>query len=858
MTDTVLSPTSPVLDMLKEDNAADIVESTSDNTAAAQSSSNVILISDSSYPSTGTTTTATSTSYKSSTLSMLNNSGHLQPLDNGSGSTYSKTDFTTLVPTAASKDLSAPHLNEPSSASIHPASTTTTAPATLTVVDSHSSITRTSSPPQEVVGMVQTLSKPGTQDGWVDVQEKTFTRWCNYYLSQRDLKLDSLHDGFQDGNLLCNLVEILSGNKLPQRWKPNARTQVQRLDNLSVGFEGLKRDGVKLVNVRVQEVEAGNDKITMALLWSMIVHYQIEKIARMAKEKKARLAVDTEKERIAAAELAAEEGAKKADEYGVQHVEPTVPVVAEAVKEAPVLGAKAELLGWVNSKIACYDVPFVRDFTANFSDGSVIAALVDALLIEQKTLISLLTKAAIEHEPEDVNAEGKKTLPLTGDSLADTQTAILRAENDLRIPPLVDAADLVSHPNEQAVMTYIACFRDREQTLADIGQQGGIELQTETAPEDLPPAVAEPPSQAEVAATMAGIGSAETVVVAPTAEDAVTIAADSTTVPVLEERTQPSVLYVANVPATADQSAVLVSEETTYTQPAAPMLQINPSAAVSEPMARPGTPVHAMDSQEEKVMAPVGAPVAAPVSPLHNANSPVVMDSFAAPTLSRSDEIKEVDVCMTNVDLQYVQARPDGTLHVSAANTNWSVWTVVDSQATDIVYFRDHKGRYITSDDTGRVFMAPKSEQAKWTVLRGKVQHFRNQAGRFLTAADGQVMTETTAGMHAALTLNFPVIEGILRKKGRSGLKRWQARYFAFNGAVMSYWERKEDAGVTTAPKGLWYINNLHHVSIDTKDDTKFYIYFKDGQAVALDAIQSAECLRWVHSLEMTGIKVQA
>ena len=91
-------------------------------------------------------------------------------------------------------------------------------------------------------------------------------------------------------------------------------------------------------------------------------------------------------------------------------------------------------------------------------------------------------------------------------------------------------------------------------------------------------------------------------------------------------------------------------------------------------------------------------------------------------------------MCMTNVELQYVQARPDGTLHVSAANTNWSVWTVVDSQATDIVYFRDHKGRYITSDDTGRVFMAPKSEQAKWTVLRGVVQHFRNAAGRYLTA----------------------------------------------------------------------------------------------------------------------------
>lgn len=482
MAETAIPPTSPVLDMLKEDNAADIAhpDTAQPTSDYAQSSSNTILITDSTLPTTATTSSAS----KSSTLSMLNNAGHLKSVDNGV-TTYSKTEYTTIAPTAASKDSPSTLVNEPSSATIYPATTT------LTVTDSDT-ITRTSSPSPDVVGMVHSLSKPSTADGWVDVQEKTFTRWCNYYLSQRDLKLATLHDSFQDGNLLNHLVEILSGHKLPQRWKPNARTQVQRLDNLSVGFEGLRRDGVKLVNVRIQEIESGNDKITMALVWAMIVHYQIEKIAKLAKEKRARLAAEAEKERLAAAELAAEEGAKKADEYGVQHHVEAAPVqAAELVKEAPVLGAKAELLAWVNSKLAGYDVPLVRDFTANFSDGSTLSALVDALLIEQRTLISLLTKAAIEHEPEDVTADGKKRLPLTGDSLADTQTAILRAENDLRIPPLVDAADLVSHPNEQAVMTYIACFRDREQTLADIGQQGGVELETETVAETVTETVTE-------------------------------------------------------------------------------------------------------------------------------------------------------------------------------------------------------------------------------------------------------------------------------------------------------------------------------------------------------------------------------
>ena len=141
-------------------------------------------------------------------------------------------------------------------------------------------------------------------------------------------------------------------------------------------------------------------------------------------------------------------------------------------------------------------------------------------------------------------------------------------------------------------------------------------------------------------------------------------------------------------------------------------------------------------------------------------------------------------------------------------------------------------------------------------MLRGKQQNFKNASGLYLTAADGRVTAAATPGMFAALTLNFPVIEGLLRKKGRSGLKRWQSRYFAYNGAIMSYWERKDDAGVTSRPKGLYKPSDMQSVSVDKKDDSKFFINFKDGKTVQLDAMQPTECQRWVHSLEMTGVKV--
>ena len=302
----------------------------------------------------------------------------------------------------------------------------------------------------------------------------------------------------------------------------------------------------------------------------------------------------------------------------------------------------------------------------------------------------------------------------SGEPLADTAAAIVRAENELRIPPLLDAADLVSHPNEQAVMTFIACFRDREQTLANVGQQGGVELPAEEAvpavepvPETAAAVLAEeqmmaPPvpaalPQEEVAAAVATAQPMQ--VLAPTSGDEVVAMQDSAVLPVVEEVTAPSVVFVNSVPAAASastQSDIVISE-TPALAVVTEETQLN--AVSSEPVARPGTPVNAVqeeedeDEEEEKQMDMTGqAGVDA-----NSASSPHPVSTFSGPTLSRSDEVKEVDVCMTNVEQQYVQAKPDGSLTVSAANTHWSVWTVVDSAATDIVYFRDHKGRYITS-----------------------------------------------------------------------------------------------------------------------------------------------------------------
>ena len=365
------------------------------------------------YTKTDSESGITITTVTSSSSTLSSSSGAVSSIGSSSGelrevapeatslSAYNKTDGA-LQPAASVKEDSVTarvqsKLGDESFTSVYAADSApvSAAPVVLLPVAEAEPGAVTASP--EAVNIVEDL-KTTSADGWQSVQQKTFLRWVNYYLSQRDLKLDGLQ-GLRDGHLLNNLLEILSGRRLP-RWKQPAKTQVQRLDNLSISFAFMQREGVRLVNVRPQEIEAANDKILMALVWALIVHFQIEKIAKMAKDKRA--AAATAAPAVIAPDAAGMSGTELKAETAA----------LEPVRDAPAVGAKAELLQWVNSKVDGYDVPQARDFTSGWSDGRLLTALTDVLLIEQANLISLLTKAAIEHKPEELNADGKRIVKL--------------------------------------------------------------------------------------------------------------------------------------------------------------------------------------------------------------------------------------------------------------------------------------------------------------------------------------------------------------------------------------------------------------------------------------------------------------
>ncbi|KAI5108559.1 dystonin [Silurus meridionalis] len=152
------------------------------------------------------------------------------------------------------------------------------------------------------------------------VQKKTFTKWINQHLLKVGLYLlkvrkhvNDLYEDLRDGHNLISLLEVLSGDKLPRERnflktlrlvssaeactveqhgrvqeddgdddddedkgpREKGRMRFHRLQNVQIALDYLKRRQVKLVNIRNDDITDGNPKLTLGLIWTIILHFQI-------------------------------------------------------------------------------------------------------------------------------------------------------------------------------------------------------------------------------------------------------------------------------------------------------------------------------------------------------------------------------------------------------------------------------------------------------------------------------------------------------------------------------------------------------------------------------------------------------
>ncbi|KAF5905746.1 microtubule-actin cross-linking factor 1-like, partial [Clarias magur] len=107
------------------------------------------------------------------------------------------------------------------------------------------------------------------------VQKKTFTKWVNKHLIKAQRHVTDLYEDLRDGHNLISLLEVLSGDTLPRE---KGRMRFHKLQNVQIALDFLKHRQVKLVNIRNDDIADGNPKLTLGLIWTIILHFQISDI----------------------------------------------------------------------------------------------------------------------------------------------------------------------------------------------------------------------------------------------------------------------------------------------------------------------------------------------------------------------------------------------------------------------------------------------------------------------------------------------------------------------------------------------------------------------------------------------------
>uniref|UniRef100_A0A8D8HWI6 Dystrophin, isoforms A/C/F/G/H n=1 Tax=Culex pipiens TaxID=7175 RepID=A0A8D8HWI6_CULPI len=109
-----------------------------------------------------------------------------------------------------------------------------------------------------------------------DIQKKTFTKWINGYLAKSGTPpINDLFEDLKDGHKLLSLLEVLT-NQRYKREKGSMR--VHQINNLNKALNVLQECGVKLVNISSDDINSGNAKLTLGLIWLIALTFDGQKL----------------------------------------------------------------------------------------------------------------------------------------------------------------------------------------------------------------------------------------------------------------------------------------------------------------------------------------------------------------------------------------------------------------------------------------------------------------------------------------------------------------------------------------------------------------------------------------------------
>uniref|UniRef100_A0A3B4H1M2 Actinin alpha 1 n=1 Tax=Pundamilia nyererei TaxID=303518 RepID=A0A3B4H1M2_9CICH len=111
---------------------------------------------------------------------------------------------------------------------------------------------------------------------WLKQKKKLLT-WCNSHLRKAGTQIENIEEDFRDGLKLMLLLEVISGERLakPERGK----MRVHKISNVNKALDFIASKGVKLVSIGAEEIVDGNAKMTLGMIWTIILRFAIQDIS---------------------------------------------------------------------------------------------------------------------------------------------------------------------------------------------------------------------------------------------------------------------------------------------------------------------------------------------------------------------------------------------------------------------------------------------------------------------------------------------------------------------------------------------------------------------------------------------------
>ncbi|EGG24906.1 interaptin [Cavenderia fasciculata] len=242
-------------------------------------------------------------------------------------------------------------------------------------------------------------------DGWVLAQKKVFTNWCNIYLGLRELSIKDVQLDLEDGILLANLLEVLSGSNSILSKCTKLKNRLHKVNNINFSLKFIAEEGIKMVGCGAEDIADGNLKLIMGLIWTLIKSYQIQSLSLSLPQQ--------------------QQSPQKINSLNGS---------SQNLKQF--VSANEVLLQWTRTQLQDYNNIVVNDFTKSFQNGIVFCSLIHKLIPEAIDINSLNPDQALEN----------------------LQLAFDTAKQALGIPSILEAKDIIEEPDELCIITYLSLF----------------------------------------------------------------------------------------------------------------------------------------------------------------------------------------------------------------------------------------------------------------------------------------------------------------------------------------------------------------------------------------------------------------